>query len=120
MSEETKTFEVSVIAFREGSTWTALALEMDLRGHGSTKKAALDDVLELLATQVSFAVQMGHPETVWNYAEEKYWNMFEEARRKRFVAEVSGSEMPAEPFADMVPLPPLAVIPRNEWIAARA
>jgi hypothetical protein len=114
-----KTFEVSVITFREDSTWTALVLEMNLRGYGSTGKAAIEDVLAMLATQVSFAVQMGHPESVWNYADEKYWNMFKEARRKRFVAEVSGSEVPAEPFADMMPLP-LATSPRDEWVAARA
>jgi hypothetical protein len=119
MTRKPKTFEVSVVVFREESTWTALALEMNLRGYGSTPKEAIDDVLSMLTAQVSFAVQMGHPESVWNYAEEKYWHMFEEARRRRFVAEVSGSEMPDEPFADMIPLP-LACVPGDEWIAARA
>src|SRR6266498_3840234 len=109
MSEERKTFEVSVLVFREGSTWTALVLEMDLRGHGSTRKAAMDDVLEMLLAQVSFAVQRGHPESVWHPAEDKYWRMWEQARRNRFVAEISGSEAPPEPFADLVPLPMLAL-----------
>jgi hypothetical protein len=37
MSDETKAFEVSVILFREDSAWTALALEMDIRGYGPTR-----------------------------------------------------------------------------------
>src|SRR5213596_3019349 len=74
MSDESKTFEVSVIAFREESEgeWTALALEMNLRGYGSTGKAAMDDLVEMLIAQISYAIQMGHPESVWNRAEDKY------------------------------------------------
>ena len=73
MSGEAKSFEANVIVFREDSTWTALALEMDVRGYGSTQKAALKDVTVMLQAQISFAVQMGHPESVWHPAEEKYW-----------------------------------------------
>ncbi len=58
MSEETKAFEVSVILFREDARWTALALEMDIRGYGSTREAAVDDALAMILAQVSFATQM--------------------------------------------------------------
>ena len=76
MSDESKPFEASVIVFRQGSTWTALALEMDIRGYGSSREAAVDDVLAMITAQVSFAVQMGHAETVWKRAEEKYWRRY--------------------------------------------
>ena len=118
MNDESKTFEVSVIAFREDSDWTALALEMNLRGYGSTAKAAMDDLVEMLIAQISYAVQMGHPESVWNRAEEKYWRMFEEVRKNRFVAEVSGSEPSSDRFASMVPLSLLAMKQREDWNAA--
>lgn len=120
MSKKNKTFEVSVIVFREDSTWTAIALEMDVRGYGDTLRTAIDEVVEMTMAQVTFAVQMGHPESVWHPAEEKYWRMFKEARRERFVAEVSGTEPPTDRIADMVPLPLLSAIPGDEWIAARA
>jgi len=120
MTEKPKTFDVRVLLFREGSEWTALALEMNVRGYGSEPDAAVRDLCEMLAAQVSFAVQMGHPESVWQRAEEKYWQMFEDARRDRFVAEVSGSELPAEPIANIVALPLLALKHRDEWTAARA
>ena len=120
MSDEMKSFEVSVIAFHEDSAWTALALEMNLRGYGPTVKAAIDDLNGMLAAQVGFAVQMGHPESVWNRAEEKYWRMFEEVRRNRFVAEISGSEPPTDRIADMVPLSLLAMKHGEAWTAENA
>jgi hypothetical protein len=115
-----QTFEVSVITFREGDAWTALALEMDLRGYGPSAEAANDDLSEMLMAQVSFAVQMGHPESVWNRAADEYWRMFEDARREQFVAEVSGAEPGTDRIAGMVPLSLLALKHRNEWNAARA
>jgi hypothetical protein len=122
MNEPPKTFEANVIVFREDSMWTALALEMNVRGYGATRSAALKDVIEMLDAQISFAVQMGHPETVWNRAEEKYWRLWEETRRKQFLAEASGSasEVPTDEIADLVPLSLLALKHRDEWIAARA
>ena len=116
-----QTFEVSVIAFHEGDTWTALALEMDLRGYGPTVDDAYDDLCEMLMAQVSFAVQMGHPESVWNRAADEYWRMFEEVRREQFVAEVSGAKPITDRIADMVPLSLLAALKnRSEWNAANA
>jgi hypothetical protein len=120
MSEETKTFEVSVVVFREDSAFTAVALEMDVRGYGPTSADAIADLMEMLEAQVNYAVEMGHPETVWHRAEEQYWSMFEDARRQRFVANVMGIEPPTDPFADMIPLPLLAPKHREDWIAARA
>jgi hypothetical protein len=118
--ESDHNFEVSVITYREDSTWTALALEMNLRGYGSTVEAASDDLCEMLIAQVSFAVQRGHPESVWNRADDEYWRMFEEARRNQFVAEVSGSQRSDDRIANMLPLPPLALKQRDEWVAAHA
>jgi len=120
MNEETKAFEANVIVFREDSMWTALALEMDVRGYGPTPKAALEDVIVMLQAQVSYAVQMGHPESVWHRADETYWQMWEGARRNQFVAEASGSEAPTDQIADLVPLSLLAMKHRDELIAARA
>ncbi len=120
MSEETKVFEANVIIFREDSTWTALALEMDIRGYGSTPHAAMEDLDGMLRAQITFAMQMGHPESVWHRAEDKYWQMWEKARRNKFVAKVLGSEAPTDEIADLVPLSLLASKHQDEWTAARA
>lgn len=120
MSEEPKTFEANVIVFREDSMWTALALEMNVRGYGETHDAAIDDLREMLVAQLTYAVQMGHPESVWHRAEEKYWEMWEETRRNQFLAEASGVDAPQDQFADLVPLDLLAMKHKDEWIAAHA
>src|ERR1051326_7105626 len=92
----------------------------DVRGYGLDPETAVRDLCDMLVAQVSFAVQQGHPESVWHHADEKYWAMFEEERRNLFIAEVSGAELPPEPFADIVSLPLVALKHRDEWIAARA
>lgn len=120
MSQQLRTFKTSVIVFREDSAWTALALEMNIRGYGETQQDALTDLLNMIAAQVSFALQQGHPESVWSPAEAKYWQMFEETRKNQFVAEVSGSEAPTDQFADLVPLPLLASPNANGWTTTRA
>ena len=121
MSEETRIFKANVVVFREDSTWTALALELDVRGYGPTPKAALEDVMGMLQAQITFAVQMGHPESVWHPAEEKYWRMWEKARRNQFVANMSGSDaLDDTAFADLVPIELLAMKHRSKWSATRA
>ena len=116
MDDKATTFAVRVIIFQEDATWVALALEMDLRGYGPTSKAAADDLLGMIQAQVSYAVQMGHAESVWHPAEERYFKMFEETRKHQFVAQVSGSAAPTDRFADMVPLPRIRT---DAWAGAR-
>lgn len=115
MTEEAKLFEVNIFVFREDSAWTALALEMDVRGYGPSKRAAVSDLMEMLNAQVSFAVQMGHAESVWHRADEEYWRRWEETRRKQFLAEASGSEVPTDQIAELVPLELLAMKHQEEW-----
>ena len=67
-----KAFEVSVVVFREDDNWTALALEMSVRGYGSTPDQAMEDLREMLQAQVSFAIHQGHPESVWQPAGAEY------------------------------------------------
>jgi|ERR1700682_3100674 len=120
MNDNMKTFAVSAIAFREDSGWTALALEMNLRGYGSTAQAAFADLVEMLVAQISYAMQMGHPESVWNRADDKYWLMFEESRRNRFVAEISGFEPSSDQIAEMVPLSLVAMKQGECWTGTHA
>jgi hypothetical protein len=104
LAHPSKSFAANIIVFREDDGWTAFALEMDVRGYGPAPAGAIDDLIEMLQAQVSFAVQMGHPESVWHRADEKYWRIWETARRNRLVAEASGTAAPADEIADVVPL----------------
>ena len=120
MSDDPKIFKANIIVFPEDSRWTALALEMDVRGYGDTPEEASKDVVGMLEAQISFAVQMGHLESVWHPADEKYWRMWAEARRSKFVADASGSEAQANEIAELISLSLLASTHRDEWAAASA
>ncbi len=73
---------LDVLGYREDGDWVALALEMDIRGYGSTFEDALEDLAELVEMQVSFAVQKGWPDSVWKPAEPVWYKMWAEVRRE--------------------------------------
>jgi len=98
---------LNVLGYHEEGKWVALALEMDIRGRGPTFKAALDDLLELVEMQISFAKFKDQPELLWEPAEDIYWQRFQEARKRRilesFWKDVSTSD--SEDEAGTIPLP---------------
>ena len=61
---------LSVLGYREEGEWVAVALEMDLRGYGSTFAHA---ATELVATQIYFARFKGQPELIWKPADPVDW-----------------------------------------------
>jgi len=72
-----------VLFYKEEKEWIALALEMDLRGYGKTKPAALKELSQLVASQETFAKFKNQIELVWFPAEEKYWRKYERKCRKK-------------------------------------
>lgn len=71
---------INVLGYQEDAEWVALALEMDLRGYGSTWEEALDDLRDLVFMQISFAHHKGQLEMIWKSAEESYWRQYREAQ----------------------------------------
>jgi|SRR5579862_4014510 len=90
-STETVTYEftLSVLGYREEEgEWIALALELDLRGFGTTFREAVEDLKDLVRMQVSFAHFKGQPEMVWKPAEGVWWGIFSQVRRDFLEASV--------------------------------
>src|SRR5215210_1833598 len=80
---EDESFEVTpspvvlnVLGYREDGDWVALALEMDLRGYGSTFGEALQELRDLVATQIRFAQFKGQADLVWKSAEPVWFERF--------------------------------------------
>lgn len=122
MRKEKKTFTFSIVAFPEDSEWTAIALELDVRGFGSSAEEALSDLIEMVKAQVSFAVQRNHPASIWRRADETYWRMFDDARRNHLVAELSDQQPTDARVAEYetVPLSLIALKQCDEWTGTRA
>lgn len=56
-------------------------MEMDLRGYGPTFEEAVNDLIDLVDMQVSFAHLKKQPEMVWKPAEGIWWELFAQVRR---------------------------------------
>lgn len=82
---------LSVLGYREGKEWVALALEMDLRGYATTIDDALRELSDLVAMQLSFARLKSQPELVWKPAEPHYWTLFTDAKRDQLLRSATGS-----------------------------
>ncbi len=76
---------INVLGYKEEDQWVALALEMDIRGYGETFETALQDMLELVEMQVSFALQQGLPEMILEPAEEVWFERWAEEHNKRLL-----------------------------------
>jgi hypothetical protein len=102
---------VRVLGYREDGEWVALALEMDVRGYGDTFEAALQELRELVDTQVAFALHKGQPEMIWRNAEAEYFDRFEAAWHDALAALVSGHNPHQDESAvTALPIPPAHVI----------
>jgi hypothetical protein len=110
------TVALNVLGYREDDEdWVALALEMDLRGFGGSFGEALEELKDLVATQIRFAQFKGQPELVWKPAEAIWFERFADVRREHLNALVLHRE-PADPSYDvaglMVPPSPTSPEPR--------
>ena len=74
---------LSVLGYREGSRWVALALEMDVRGYGKTFSEAQNDLLDLINMQISFARFKKQPTLIFRPADPVWFGRFAEARNQR-------------------------------------
>lgn len=70
-----------VLGYREGNEAVALALEMDLRGHGATFDEAFDDLKTQVNMQLSFAwFKHGSPDMAYFPAEPVWFELFARAQ----------------------------------------
>ena len=79
---------ISVLGYREDDYWVALALEFDLLGHGDTPEEALNSLLGVVTAQIQFAYEKNDPGLMDFPAEQKYFDLFNEARKSVFLREV--------------------------------
>jgi len=114
---------INVLGFREGDEWAAVALDMDLWGHGGKFEEAVEDLWDLVRMQIRFAQSKGRPEMIWKSAEPVWFQRFADVRRERMEALIR-AQSPREDDYEIagLPLPPLEVIegPSFELLPAEA
>jgi hypothetical protein len=78
-------FIVSVLGYMEEGRYVAHCLEFDIRGWGDSPEEALVVLNEMLAMQISFAVQFDELDLLDRPADERYLRAFNEHRRREFI-----------------------------------
>jgi hypothetical protein len=113
---------LSVLGYQEDGEWVALALEMDLRGYGDTWESALDELRDLVVTQISFAHFKGEVEMIWRSAEPEYWERFREALHGQLAAALQAAPAvaPVQLHAGGLEIPAPHVIAAQRAQFARA
>lgn len=102
---------VDVLGYREGKDFVALALEMDLRGYGSSFREALRDLEAQVAMQLSFALHKhGAVDMALRFADAVYFERFAAAKREETAA--GDREIGGEFLAASIPHPPHDVLER--------
>ena len=92
MMEERFRIATDVLGYREAEDHVALALDMDLRGYGSSLEEALRDLEERMAMQLSFALyKHGTVDMAMRPAEAVYFERFAEAKREAIASRGRGS-----------------------------
>ncbi len=76
MSQDSFEMFVSVLGIKEGAEWSVVALEMDIWAHGATIEAARRELSELIAMQITFALQKGQEQIIYKAAEPRYFEMY--------------------------------------------
>jgi len=74
-----------ILGYKEKREWVALALEFDIRGYGTTFSAALKQLMDLVETQVAFALFKKQPEMIWKAADPIWFEVYTQARRELLV-----------------------------------
>lgn len=81
-AEVASDLEIRVLAYMEDGLWCALALEMNLRGHGKSPDEAMLDLEHAIEAQVSFAIQHQSLQSIFTLAEDRYLDLYESAGKE--------------------------------------
>ena len=88
-------FQAKVLVTRDDDQYVAHALEMDLVAYGDTEDAALDEVVNLMQNQISFAFQKDNMRLIDFKAPKEFFNDWEKAQTDYLLGVVSGKGKPA-------------------------
>ena len=72
--------DLRVVFYFEDDLWFAHCLEMDLLGHGGSRRAAFDMLCDAILAQIEESVALNNPDNIFQAAERRIWNMYAEAK----------------------------------------
>ncbi len=76
-------FKVSLNVLGYEGEWVAHALEMDLRGYGKDFEKAVEDLLDLVKSQIQFAHFKGQSDLIYRPAAPVFWRLLHQLNEER-------------------------------------
>ena len=110
---------INVLGAREDDSWCAIALEMSLRGYGTTFEQALEELHGAIEIQISFALQHDNLDQIFIPAEPHYCKLYADMKREALKHRLLDGEQLGLPDHRVGNIP----LPRSktgEFIAATA
>ena len=106
---------ISILGYKEKEEqWVAIALEMDLRGYGTTFETALDELGELVEAQFSFAHFKNEPDLIFHPSEPVYWRLYAQTNQDRLRDLSNGTDKAeAEYQTGILPFPLVHLIDKH-------
>lgn len=101
---------LSILGIREGAEWRAIILDMDLEAFGRSFAEAVHAAVDLVDSQIAFAMQKSQPELVLKSSEPMYWQIYHEERTRamrRLVNAANDDRTESTVEIGSVPVPPL-------------
>jgi len=72
----------NILAKKEGKTWVAHCLELDIVATATTLKSLKKDILDLVITQVDYAFSNDNLANLYHPAPSRVWKEFYECKRQ--------------------------------------
>lgn len=102
-------FNVDVLVFKDEGQFSAVAINMDIWGHGDKINEAVEECMGNVAAQVSFALQKEDLSLLDFPSEQCYLDMFKEARldelKRKYLKSAAKRAAKRKAYAVEAPLP---------------
>lgn len=105
---------LDVLFTKEEGEWCAIALDMSLRGYGATREAALDDLLDAVHAQVTFALEHDTLDNIFIPAEPKYFEQYNRERLDALKRKAKREAQPSRKTQKVVSVPFTAIFREQE------
>ena len=93
-------FDINVLFIGESnSSWTAVALELNMLGEGGSPEEALKELEESIEAQISYAIQNDCLDQIFVPASDEYFEMFEQAKRDELKEKILAGTKQSKPRA---------------------
>ena len=105
---------LDVLFTKEEGEWCAIALDMSLRGYGKSREDALDDLLDAVHAQVTFALEHDTLDNIFIPADQKYFERYNQERLEALKRNAKRDTQPSRKARSAVSIPFAAIFQRRE------